>query len=76
MIVACGLSDAFRIYVPEAPFPDDKLRPIFSFLVKQLEGVARPTGNLFNRHFYLLEVREGATSPGKGGRGSLRLGPL
>ncbi|KAL4647766.1 hypothetical protein GN956_G8141 [Arapaima gigas] len=56
LLVACCLTDIFRIYVPEASCaPLDKLKDIFMFITQQLKGLEDTKSTWFNQYFYLLE---------------------
>lgn len=56
ILIACSIADIMRIYAPEAPYKDPiKIREIFEFIIKQLNGLKDPNDPAFKRYFYLLE---------------------
>lgn len=56
LLIACCIADIMRVYAPEAPYKDPiKIREIFEFIIKQLNGLKDPKDPAFKRYFYLLE---------------------
>ncbi|XP_073986377.1 cohesin associated factor B pds5 isoform X1 [Rhodnius prolixus] len=56
LLIACCIADVLRVYAPEAPYKDpEKVKTIFLFLIKQLDGLRDPKDPAFKRYFYLLE---------------------
>eukprot|EP00316_Scyphosphaera_apsteinii_P022810 CAMPEP_0119320840 /NCGR_PEP_ID=MMETSP1333-20130426/53618_1 /TAXON_ID=418940 /ORGANISM="Scyphosphaera apsteinii, Strain RCC1455" /LENGTH=1313 /DNA_ID=CAMNT_0007327653 /DNA_START=37 /DNA_END=3978 /DNA_ORIENTATION=+ len=55
LLTACCLSDVLRIYAPNTPFAQERLKVVFELFVSQLRGIVDANGPSFARYFYLLE---------------------
>ncbi|KAL1508360.1 hypothetical protein AB1Y20_004470 [Prymnesium parvum] len=55
LLTACCLADLLRIYAPETPFDDGRLKDVFELFVAQLRGVEDIASPSFSRFAYLLE---------------------
>lgn len=55
VLLACCLADVLRIFAPNIPYGDVKVKAVFNFLVRQLRGIEDVDGPFWSWTYYLLE---------------------
>ncbi|VDM28586.1 unnamed protein product [Toxocara canis] len=56
ILLACCIANIMRVFAPESPIGDPRLlKEVLLFLVRNLDGLADPSGPNYHRYFYLLE---------------------